>query len=343
MEPNDVQCMTRPAVRSPTDSRGTETKAPIMKLELLVSPLARFAYFADYLNVARAELAAHLPDRQTEVETRADMTFLCLEGREEELPTLARLSFVQGIFEKTEAGLHIVDQGGDFQLPEELVYGTKYRGKTNELVTQLAINVGKAFADLGPKVVPQLLDPMAGRGTTMLWALRYGMDGWGIEVDPGALEGFESHVKKQCKLLRIKHKREQGQIGKRDKRSQGKFRRFRFGDRILSLCIGDSRDSPELFQKKRFHLLVADLPYGVQHRTPGKTRNPLKVLQACAPGWIESLHVGGTLTLVFNAFQPKREELVALFTEGGLLLQDFAAPHRMSESILRDLLVFKKA
>jgi hypothetical protein len=48
------------------------------------------------------------------------------------------------------------------------------------------------------------------------------------------------------------------------------------------------------------------------------------------------------MVLVFNSLQPKRAELCSLFVEQGLVLQDFSAPHRMSESILRDLLVFTK-
>lgn len=49
------------------------------------------------------------------------------------------------------------------------------------------------------------------------------------------------------------------------------------------------------------------------------------------------------MVLIFNALQPKRAELVEVFEGVGLTAQPFEAPHRMSESILRDLVVFTQA
>ena len=87
---------------------------------------------------------------------------------------------------------------------------------------------------------------------------------------------------------------------------------------------------------------VTDLPYGVQHFTTEKTRNPLEVIRACAPGWVECLRPGGVMVLAFNHYQPKRPQLQRVFEEQGLEAQPFSAPHRMSEAILRDVLVMQK-
>ena len=87
---------------------------------------------------------------------------------------------------------------------------------------------------------------------------------------------------------------------------------------------------------------IADLPYGVQFHGAGR-RNPVEVLAACAPGWAQTLLPGGALALIFNRLQPKRPTLQRIFEEVGLEALPIEAPHRMSESIWRDLLVLRKA
>ena len=44
--------------------------------------------------------------------------------------------------------------------------------------------------------------------------------------------------------------------------------------------------------------------------------------------------------LAFNKKQPKRDQLIAAFENAGWTTNDFAAPHRMSESIVRDIVIF---
>lgn len=305
-------------------------------------PLTKGAYFAAYLDVARAEFLAHYPQSEVQLERLATLDYLNVQQQKEQLQQLSRLSFVQGIFKAKANKLVVLDQEPGFVLPEELVYAAKYQGKTNELVTQLAINIGLVFAVIKKGEVPQLLDPMAGRGTTLLWALRYGMNARGIEQDGKALAGLQQHLQKQCKLHRIKHQHSQGFIGRSNKQGRGKFGQFQFADQSLRLTIGDSREAARLLQGKRFHLLVYDLPYGIQHSTTSGTRNPLPVVRECAAGWIECMRKGAAMVLIFNSYQPARRDLAQLFVERGLQLQDFSAPHRMSESILRDLIVFKK-
>ena len=49
------------------------------------------------------------------------------------------------------------------------------------------------------------------------------------------------------------------------------------------------------------------------------------------------------IVIVFNSFQPKRKELIDVFEKHALEHIAFQAPHRMSESIKRDIVVFKKS
>lgn len=313
-----------------------------MKLKLLLSPLTQGAYFADAIQVARAEYLAHYPDKEIEAEKVASLTFFNVDAEATDLEQLSRLSFVQAIFSEREEAIAVVDQRPGFDLPEQMVSGAKYQGKTNELVTQLAINVGLTHCRTTDDSTLSVLDPMAGRGTTLLWALRYGFNARGIEQDPKALAGLQQHVKKQTKLHRIKHKQVRGSVGEFNRKGHGRFLQYQFGDRVLRLITGDGREAEELLQRQRFHLIVSDLPYGVQHTAPGGTRNPLPTLEACAPVWRDCLRSGGAMVLVFNAYQPKRADLVRTFVEAGLKEEGFAAPHRMSESIVRDLVVFTK-
>jgi hypothetical protein len=313
-----------------------------MNVKLLLSPLTKGAYFADAVQVARAEYLAHFPGREVAEEWVGPLVFLNADADEADFEQILRLSCVQALFTDHDGALTAIDKVSGFEFPAALVWGAKYPGKTNELVTQLAINVGLAFLKTKDRSPKSLLDPMAGRGTTLLWALRYGLDARGIELDPKALAALQRHVKKQTKLHRIKHKQTEGGVGSFSRKSHGRFLQYQMGQRTLRLITGDACEAEALLQRKRSHLIVADLPYGVQHSDAGGARNPLKTLRACAPVWRDCLRSGGAMVLIFNTYQPRRSELVRTFVEAGLQEQLFTAPHRMSESIVRDLVVFTK-
>ncbi|MEO1338739.1 MAG: SAM-dependent methyltransferase, partial [Myxococcota bacterium] len=215
-------------------------------------------------------------------------------------------------------------------------------GKTNELVTQMAINLALATADLTDVETPRLLDPMAGRGTTLLWAHRYGLDAFGVEPQPKDREAFERHVKKQTKLHRLKHRRQSGTIDRTNRQQVGHFIEFEMGDRIMRLVTGDSRELAHLVQRRRFHCIVADLPYGIQHTTPQGTRNPAALLAEVVPLWAKQMVPGGAMVLSFNTYQPKRKALINIVEDAGLTVMEFSAHHRMSESIVRDFIVARR-
>jgi hypothetical protein len=308
-------------------------------LKLLVDPRATSAYFADLLEVARAELRA-CAGLEAEVDQGPTMSWLVVDAGPERAAELVRLSCVHGVFAAGDDALRPIDADPGWRLPAELVDGNRYRGKTNELVTLLAIQAARAACAIE---ADRLLDPMAGRGTTLLWAARLGMDAIGVEQDGQALADLQRHVKRQTKLQRIKHSEQRGAVLKKNKRGLGQFLEYRFPDAAvrLRLVTGDSRDLAPLVQHVQFPLLVADLPYGIQHRGASR-RSPIDVLTACAPSWADALLPGGAMALVFNRFQPSRTALNTLFEAQGLIALDWVFAHRMSESIHRDILVFRK-
>ena len=94
----------------------------------------------------------------------------------------------------------------------------------------------------------------------------------------------------------------------------------------------------EHFHKPEFDLLVADLPYGVQH-----ARRPLSLLEEALPGWMRVLRPGGGIGLAFNTRISKRPDLVALLQAAGLRVFDDGPfqefEHRVDQAIQRDLVV----
>jgi len=311
------------------------------KLALLISPRAKSAYFNDLIEVAKAELAWAIGSEQAIAYKKIGaMEFLVIESSESQLPLLSTLSFIYGIFEYQDDQFTPLPIEADFKLHEDFVFGAKFKGKTNELLTQLLINVGLQCIEYKKLSDVKLLDPMCGRATTLLWGMRYGMKTKGIEQDAKALPDIRQNVKKWCKIHRQKHQFKDGFVGgKATKGNTGKFIEFTVDDTSMRVITGDSAKACSLLNNAKFHLIISDLPYGVQHFTTDQTRNPLAVLRACAKDWCDSLKPGGVIVLAFNRNIPKRKELIAVFTEQGLEAMDFTAPHRMSESIVRDILV----
>ena len=327
----------------------------MLNLSLLVSPLAKGAYFANILEVAQAELQTLIGDRPYQMQPRAGLDFIDLEADENSLSALAQLSFVQGIFLNQGESLVPLAADKHFRLHDDFVFGSKFKGKTNEILTQLLINVGlnqlnKPTEKLTEATVSKqkksdkikLLDPMCGRATTLLWAMRYGLMAKGIEQDPKALGDIRQNLKKWTKLHRQKHQLNEGFIGKANKQDKGKFLEFAAEDTSMRVISGNSTDTAQWLKGEKFHLIISDLPYGVQHFTTDKTRNPLATLTDCAPGWADSLKPGGVMVLAYNRYIPKREQLIDVFAQQGLEPVPFEASHRMSESIVRDIVVFKK-
>ncbi len=312
-------------------------------LALLISPRAKSAYFNDLIEVARAELAWVLgSDKTITFQKTGALEFLSVSASESQIPTLLKLSFVYGIFEQHQNHLIPLPVEASLKLHEDFVFGAKFKGKTNELLTQLLINIGLDSIDYENIANVKMLDPMCGRATTLLWGMRYGMKAKGIEQDAKALADIRQNVKKWCKIHRQKHQFKDGFVGgKATKGNSGKFIEFSVDDTSMRVITGDSAEACRLLNNEKFNLIISDLPYGVQHFTTSQTRNPLAVLKECAKDWCASLKAGGVMVLAFNRNIPKRRELLGVFTEHGMQELAFTAPHQMSESIVRDVVALQ--
>lgn len=312
---------------------------------LLVSPLADGAYFNDVEKVAREELRVVCGLEGT-MDHSGPFRFVSVEASPERVPDLLRLSWVQGIFQagdQDQAGrqLHAIDVGPELALPRPLLWGDKYAGKTNELATQMALNLALATCEL-PEKHRRVFDPMAGRGTTLLWAAAYGLNAIGIERDRGCVDHLHRHIKRQCKLHRISHDAHLGQVGKKNRGDVGRLGRYTFGETAIELIVGDSGEPEQLLGERKVGLIVGDAPYGIAHTASDGGRSPLDDLRRAVPRWVRALRPGGSVAILFNALQPKREEMMEIFAQQGLQPVPCELDHRMSESILRDVALFKK-
>src|SRR4051794_19148021 len=95
-----------------------------------------------------------------------------------------------------------------------------------------------------------------------------------------------------------------------------------------------------------FDLLVADLPYGVQHgsRDVDKlARDPAGLLERALPAWTSVLAPGAAVGLAWNTRVLPRRDLAGIMGSAGLSVLDGppfdSFEHRVDRSIQRDVIV----
>ncbi len=234
-----------------------------------------------------------------------------------ELADLGGLATLGGIFDCVQRfgdaegpWLRPRETGFTFALPYDLVVTRRYRGKTNELFTHFLCNVARfssAFAGR-PWRELRVCDPLAGGGTTVFMALALGAHAAGVEHS-------EQDVTTSAAFLRDYLRQEGIGCELREERFKGLGRRwsFQIGKRRAGLpepqqCIlalGDTAQAAALLPGFRPHLLVADLPYGVQHE--GQLT---RLLSSALPAWASMLLPGGVLALAWDATRFGREQMV---------------------------------
>ena len=96
-------------------------------------------------------------------------------------------------------------------------------------------------------------------------------------------------------------------------------------------------------KKKAAHIIVSDLPYGVQH-APQDSHRPEpfhQMLKRVLPSWKDSLCPKGAIALSFNTLTIKAKDVRSLFVEAGFLpvdspdFRDLA--HSVEQAVTRDV------
>lgn len=328
---------------------------------MLRTPSANRVYAGESgpLTAAELEITAPFASGISAVEI-AGVSYLGFEAAtlpDAHLGAVARQSACFALFEEAGDLLRPVALPRAFALDDDLITIPKYQGKTNEQFTQLLLGVTLAAVTREPTGPRQILDPLAGRGTTLSTALMFGHDAYGVEGDTKSFEQMASFYKTYLRRNRIRHTADVTPV-RRDGKAVGR----RFDATIttddhqmkLTAFTGDTRQSADLFGKKKFDAIVTDAPYGVAHGATtdvrgvsGKRdRSPAGLLREAIPVWAGQLMHGGALGLSWNTFGLSREDLAGYLTDAGLTVQTGGAwdgfAHRVDSSIKRDLIVAVK-
>lgn len=316
---------------------------------LLLAPAANRVYADQAPRLLAAEVAALCPEVTVEPTSRAGVDYLLLSGSLE-LDALARSSAALALFAESGSLLEPVELPHSDVFDDDLVTIQRYPGKTNEQFTRLLVNLTLAAVRRDPPY--SILDPLCGRGTTLLTGWTLGHDVAGVEQDEKAIEQLRAFLSTYLRRKRIKHsvsldpvRREGRTLGRRLEATAT------VDGRSVSLGVlpGDAADSARLWGKRTFDAVVADAPYGVvhgAHGAHGRHRSPEALLSAALPVWAGQLRSGGALGLAWNTLSLPRERLVSLVTAAGLTVLDDAPyaglEHRVDSSILRDVVVATK-
>lgn len=331
-------------------------------LVVLLAPSANRVYAGASETLVSAELAIMLGTDQIDIAgiNIAGVGYLQIGVSNADtrvLASLGKLSAFFAMFSRDDRGrltpLEVV-------LPDlfdaDLVTIPKYPGKTNEQFTRLLMNVALASSQRTADAPATILDPLAGRGTTLSTGLILGHDVAGVEGDLKAIEAHTAFLKTYLRRKRLKHTIELNPV-----RRDGKILGRRLDASItpasggtarsLTLFSGDTRQSGALYGKRRFDAVITDAPYGVVHGSQtdvrgvsGKRdRSPAGLLADALPVWTAQLRTGGVLGLSWNTLGLTRERLTELAVAAGLTPCDegpyLRLAHRVDSSVHRDVFV----
>ncbi len=285
---------------------------------------------------------------------------------EKDLQILSRLSFVFALFiyeEEKGRVCMIPKKTYNYEyLDSKIGSLLKYQGKTNELFTKMMINIALLSSDYNYSEAIEMLDPLAGKGTTLFEGTVYGFNVYGIETELKLVEETNIFFKKYIETERLKHKYGRRQIYGTSKSDAVYINEFEYAltkedfkakeTKKLGVICGNSKDAFKFFKKEKFHIIVGDLPYGIKHgskslsKSSHKSRNPSELLNGSLPDWYKVLKKGGVIVMAWNSFVLSKKILSDIFTSNGFEVLRQAPynefMHMVDKSIKRDVLVAKK-
>ncbi len=294
------------------------------------------------------------------------LSFDCDLAPEELGPLAGQLSASLALFEQDGENFRTTAMGEQLRFGSELVTTQRYKGKTNERFTRAMVTVAMAAAGIdlsNPDHQARpitLCDPMCGRGTTLNWALAFGLNAIGIEPDRNALDQQAIFIGQWAKRQRLPHLVQDYRPANaerrhstftvapdRDELKEG------LGQTLQTFCA-DGGDTSLPIKRDSLDVIVTDLPYGIHHasRQPGgSARNKAKwdptdtvaLLERLAPAWKKWLRPSGAIALAWNTKRAGTDEVGDALTELGFTRVVVNAgagfAHRVDNSIERDIIV----
>jgi len=340
------------------------------KYAILCNPGHNRVYFDESAKLSAAEFAIasqNLGCGTAEPLTLAGTQYFAFESEnplgERELAAVSGLSFVYAIFELVgeEPLLRPVLLPGCGLIDPKISSMLKYTGKTNEIFTRMMINVALHSSVFSNSEKIRLIDPIAGKGTTLFEGLIRGFDVCGIEIGSKVAGETYHFFKKFLETEKLKHNSSTERFSGANKSFTSTRYSFEFArsreelksnPQNFELIAGDSRYADKFYTKARFHLIIGDLPYGVQHSNvtgenqSSKTRNPAELLSVCLPAWKNTLLRGGAICLSWNNFLLSRPAMSDILSSNGFCVYDSESylqfEHRVDQAIRRDIIVATK-
>lgn len=329
-----------------------------------LTPHANIRYREAQVKLGQAELACLLLRLGIQAEitpvTVGGVSFLRFEAdalTDAQLSAISRHSAALMICEQHGELLRPLEKVSHDYLTEDLAEVLKYKGKTSAVFTRMMINCAWAASDFFDKEdTLTVLDPMCGRGTTCFVALQQGMNAVGVDIDNRDLKECADYFERYLQYHRMKHKLDQSSRTVRKRAVPAAVytiadtkEHFKEGDtRTLSLFLGDTGLTGELCRKAPAHLLVADLPYGVQHapQEGRRTESFIQVMKRALPQWKDAVRKGGALALSFNTLTLKKADLIQLLADASFTpitdapYDDFQ--HFVEQAVHRDFVVARR-
>ncbi|HEX6685833.1 MAG TPA: hypothetical protein VF062_23865, partial [Candidatus Limnocylindrales bacterium] len=255
------------------------------------------------------------------------------------LGALSNLSSAYAFFELHGELLRPVAAETLDRYDDDLITIPKYAGKTNEHFTKLLLNVTAAatrWGFVGRQFT--VLDPVAGRGTTLNQAMMYGWNAIGIEHDRKDVEAYAAFLRTYLRRKRIKHTTDLTPVRREGKRLGRRFDATIAADQTVTLFEADTALSRSLMKARSVDLIAGDLPYGVVH----STGNPVRLLEEALPGWVELLRPGGAIGLSWNTHFAPRDQAIKIFEKHDLVPNEAKFEHWVDQGITRDIVVAAK-
>ena len=332
-----------------------------MKYAFLLYPHQNIRYRQSLELIAAAELSmtrsalGHAAEVTTE--RRGGAVFFAFETEaltERDVRMLSQLAGVYVMFSEQDGAMTPMEPLHPQYIGEDLPALLKYKGKTNEMFTDSMLTMALASSAFIAQHDGALTvcDPMAGRGTTLMLALRRGYHGVGIEIGKADVKECCDYMTRYLEFHRIKHKKSEsaltvrGKLGGRETKFvlSDSAEHFKEGDtRSLRMICGDTREAGALLKGESVHLMVTDVPYGVQKGTAGKQDSIGGTLAQAMPGWLRALKCGGVLAMSFNTYVTKRADLEQICTAAGFEIVDTPPlEHWVEQAVNRDVILARK-
>ena len=274
----------------------------------------------------------------------------------EQISRIAGHSLMYALFEIHGEMLRPVCGRNEAYLGADLPGILKYKGKTNEQFTEMVINTAlysSAFADKAGERL-RFMDPMCSRGTSLFLALNRGWDADGTDISAPDIREMHQFFKRYLEYHRMKHTYEKRSFTIKNSKPVS-ANEFIFADTPENYKAGntsrlryaecDCGKITACFGKNRYHVIVSDLPYGVQHSAGKESFEAL--LRRVMPVWKDALLPGGAIALSFNSNTIKPAMLRDVMAASGLEVMQGGEydgfSHWVEQAVTRDIVVGVRA